>query len=724
MKLPELLTLHNKIITLILEGSLKQAFDRLSELINENQSREYKVELDNHLFTYQNMLTYSFESADDPEREKVYQSLLRNMVSLADRLKEQLAGDQQLYSYYRFRYSNDYHKIKALIENNQLTRIMEEDEDIPAGEKVKYSNIYEFYWLLNGMDDKSETFLTELNNSQKVPWYYKCLLVSATTLSCFRYFDKAKIDILLRYVESQEHQIWQRALVGLVLIMFYYDERLQLFPEITEKLKVLKEEHNLEENIELIIVQFIRARDTERISKKIQEEIMPDMMKMRTKLTEKLNLDEITSLEELHEKNPDWQVMFEETPDLYDKVEKISQMQMEGVDVFHSAFSMLKHFPFFNEISNWFLPFYKENQEVKKIFNTDFPTMDTEQFLDGLERSGFMCNSDKYSFCYNIHMLPDNYKQQLIKLFDMELNAMNEMENEDELVNTKARNKFIFNQYIQDLYRFYKVFPKRNELFDIFSLDINFKESEMLQSVVENKNILRNIGEFYFEYEHYDKAISVFTFLSEAEGNLELLEKIAYAYQKSGDYENAVTYYKKADLLESNKVWLLKKLGYCNRLLKNFNEAFTYYEQAEKLEPENLQIQASLGNIYMDLEKYHDALEKYFKVEYLSPNNINIMRPLAWCSMQIGKLENAKKYLTRISEKERNAYDLLNLGHIEWGIGNKQKAVSFYGLSIKAAENGLQWFRDEMNEDSRLLENMGVNNLDIKLMTDYLSFNQ
>ena len=49
-------------------------------------------------------------------------------------------------------------------------------------------------------------------------------------------------------------------------------------------------------------------------------------------------------------------------------------MQIEGSDVFMSAFSKLKNFPFFNEFSNWFSPFYKENEfigvsveEVKKL---------------------------------------------------------------------------------------------------------------------------------------------------------------------------------------------------------------------------------------------------------------------------------------------------------------------------------------------------------------------
>ena len=43
-------------------------------------------------------------------------------------------------------------------------------------------------------------------------------------------------------------------------------------------------------------------------------------------------------------------------------------LQVEGSDVLMSAFSQLKDFDFFKDVTNWFLPFYKENPIVNKIF--------------------------------------------------------------------------------------------------------------------------------------------------------------------------------------------------------------------------------------------------------------------------------------------------------------------------------------------------------------------
>ena len=91
------------------------------------------------------------------------------------------------------------------------------------------------------------------------------------------------------------------------------------------------------------------------------------MMKMQPNIEKNLDLENILSEDFSEDKNPDWEKVFEDSPDLLDKLQDFSKMQIEGSDVFMSAFSKLKHFPFFNEVSNWFTPFYKENEYIDMI---------------------------------------------------------------------------------------------------------------------------------------------------------------------------------------------------------------------------------------------------------------------------------------------------------------------------------------------------------------------
>ena len=85
--------------------------------------------------------------------------------------------------------------------------------------------------------------------------------------------------------------IWQRALIGLFLGLYYHDYRLTYYPEIINRLEAAREARKLEKNIEAIVIQFLKALETEKVTKKIREEILPEMMKMKSTLEEKLDPD-------------------------------------------------------------------------------------------------------------------------------------------------------------------------------------------------------------------------------------------------------------------------------------------------------------------------------------------------------------------------------------------------------------------------------------------------
>ncbi|NJK87464.1 MAG: tetratricopeptide repeat protein [Bacteroidales bacterium] len=326
-------------------------------------------------------------------------------------------------------------------------------------------------------------------------------------------------------------------------------------------------------------------------------------------------------------------------------------MQIEGADVFLGAFAMLKRFDFFNEISNWFIPFYKENKVVTQSLNNLKENLDVSQFSEGLERTTFMCNSDKYSFCLNVQYLPDEQKHGS-DLFAMELKAMNEIADDEGLVNTSARNKAIIGQYFQDLYRFHKLHPVKNEFTDIFAMDFNIYNAEFFKVIVEDKSILRNIAELFFEKGYYRESLNLFLGCDLVEKNFELFEKVAFCYQQLGDLQNALIYYKKAELLEKNRLWILNKIAWCYRKLKEYKKAYEVYLEAEKINPDELQIQVMLGQTCIELEDFEKALNYFYKVEYLSPDNFKVLRPIAWCSFVLGKLESAKKYAEKIMAKK------------------------------------------------------------------------
>lgn len=80
------------------------------------------------------------------------------------------------------------------------------------------------------------------------------------------------------------------------------------------------------------------------------------MMKLSPKISNKINLKDITPEQLGEEMNPEWENIFADSS-LGKKMEEFSELQQEGADVMHSTFVHLKSFPFFRELSNWLLPY-------------------------------------------------------------------------------------------------------------------------------------------------------------------------------------------------------------------------------------------------------------------------------------------------------------------------------------------------------------------------------
>ena len=94
---------------------------------------------------------------------------------------------------------------------------------------------------------------------------------------------------------------------------------------------------------------------------------------------------------------------------------------------------------------------------------------------------------------------------------------------------------------------------------------------------------------------------------------IDVIQKVAYSYQKQGDFEQALSYYLKAELIDASGNWLKKKIAYCYLVLKDIPQALAYYKTAERLAPDNLHTQMSIGNCLVEMGDFEEALKCYFK---------------------------------------------------------------------------------------------------------------
>jgi tetratricopeptide (TPR) repeat protein len=686
---------------LVIEKQLCLVFSNLQELIAETHGTDYKSQLDEYRNIYTNMLKYSFGEFEDPEKKHIYFKLLQNLLDFSDTVYEHLlVSNSNLY-------------LSKIRQNPSYIKEINNDD-------LKPDKLFFHYWLTRKYNTISIDIASSIITKPEFSWWEKCLLVSAITLSLEYFFDESKFLLLAEAYRNGEQQVKQRALVGLMINLYLHQKRVKLYPKIEEGIAKLHEIPDFEKQVEAILIQFIRTKDTEKINKKFQEEIFPEMARIQSRIYDKLNMKDLIQDPLQDDKNPDWENVFHDSPNLLNKLEEFSVLQMEGSDVFLSTFSMLKNFTFFDHIENWFMPFYKENPDLAEALKDETGQFDSISFSENMEHSSILCNSDKYSFSLNIQHVPAKERSMVVEMFNMEVKSMDEIASDDDLLNKPSRENNIYKQYIQDIYRFNKLFPHKQNFFDIFSAGAVFHNAHTFRWLIRDEKIIRNIGEFLFEKGYYKDTIEVFSLIDNCSDNFELWQKIAYSWQQLGDYSKALEYYLKADLMEIRKAWNIKKIALCYRRLGDYEKALHYYLEAEKMEPDNIQLQANIAHTFFDQKDYDNALKVYFKVEYLTPDNHKIQRPIAWCSLMMQKPQTAKKYFEKIIDKEGNQHDLLNLGHVEWCMGNKKVAIERYHQSLKASENNINWFTEEFMADSEILIRYGIDPLDIPLMRDLI----
>ena len=730
-------TRYQRLCRLVSTRRVKDALDVLNDLVSESGFSDFFIQQEHLEHTYEQMLNYMLEGVQDPERDKVYKKLLTSILELADRVKDQLLEKQSGWHTYILKQEVDRQQEltgKSVIETlDDLSFKRELDEMIDEGRVSPEATderrrrlsmeIFRHLWLSNRYNEAENSLSAAILSCRDFLWHEKALYISGILLSGLRYWDEEKVHRLIDFAGEEQQEVSARAIVALVILLYRYDDRIEFYPNIVHRLKLMKDDLKLEQNFEKIALQLIRTRDTMEIGRKLQEDLMPEMAKLKPKLEDKLKMDDIR--DELLEggRNPDWESMFSESDDLYKKVDEFMSLQMEGADVYMTTFAHLKQFPFFNELTNWLVPFHEANPDLSEIYSSRSDVFDPDIFVDGLKKTPFLCNSDKYSFIFNIRYLPDDQKKMLSNAFLMELEGLQEMIADEKLTSGDFTKRTVFIQYIQDLYRFFKISPFKNEFEDVFGGKLDLYRSWFFQEIIEDDSIIRNIAEYLFEKDHYEEALDIFKMLldEQPEGR-ELLEKAGYCYQKEGNYREAIGYYTRIGLSGEQNMWTLKNLGICYRKINDYQAALEVYEKASSLQPDDQTNESLIGYCHLKLGNYQTALKHYFKIEYLNPGNQHILRPIAWCYFALGELEKSDKYFTNVFELKPGYYDYINYGHVQWALGNKRDAIELYIQSLRDLNFEMEDFLKTMEEDQSMLIRNGINKKDIPLMLDYLHY--
>lgn len=713
----------------IFSGQLREALETAARLARLVSRDDYFYRLESLAENYKTLLQYAWQGYEDPQRRHILNGISASLLLLADDLKQDL-NDQSFPARAAERralaaeFGDDAAVIAAKVGEiffqREIDRLLETGNQVPIH---VMDRVFRLIWFTGILSPAHQELIRSIGQDSQVLWHEKCLVVSALTMSLLNRFDPGKMILLLEAAESGEDQVSQRALVGVVLGILAYDRRIPLHSELEARIRLASSDESFRSAMEIILMQLLRARETEKITREFEEEVLPEMKKMMPKIEDKLQLTDPSEDEDMEGKNPGWKDIMDEVPGLFEKIEKFSRMQMEGGDVFMSTFSMLKRFDFFNLASNWFAPFHRDHPEISE--GIEGLGESGNRLVESLEKAFYICNSDKYSFAINFRHIPEQQRTMIITHFEAEFAQISELASEEQVLDRSLLTNSVYIQYIQDLYRFFKLYPGRQATEDVFRRRIRLHSLPFFRSHLLRKAFQEKVAAFHFDNDHYEEAIGEYNALMEVRGpGREDFEKIGYCHQKAGRYREAVDHYRKAELFDNDHLWLLKKIGWCSLKLGEYRQALDCFREASALQPDDRTLQIQAGQCCLHLKDYEQALQVFIPLRYFDPENLRILRPIAYCHFVLGRPGQAAEVNAEILSvaSPPTAFDLMNAANALLCLGRRDEALSLYRQALSMEKPGRAGLLEAFTEDEPYLVKNGIREEELPLIRDFLVY--
>lgn len=562
-------------------------------------------------------------------------------------------------------------------------------------------------WISDTWNNETADDMTDLLLSSTVENTDIQLIISAVMLGGIEFYDYNKFRVLSTvYMKSTDEYIRQRALVGWVLILQRRTYETQEMHRIIKDM--LDDPRTVNELMELQI-QIVYCKNAEHDRDMIQHEIMPDLMEggniniTRFGISEK----EDDVVKNILDPNAD-----ERLAEKMEKAaERILKMQKDGVDIYFGSLSRMKYFPFFKTLSNWFCPFSLEHPEL----SSQMEKLEMFEKLNKLMSSSPFCDSDKYSLCLSVNQMADNFAPSMKEFLAYAPDDLMASSDFNSFSNTPT---YIRRNYLQSIFRTYKVSPFKNEIHDPFAFPALF-EDKIFSSL--SSKLLIEIAEF-MKNNHYMESAKNIISIIEPPYNYD------YYMAKSEISPDYSEYEKALELNPDDEKALVK---YAEKLLvldENPSKASVVYRKLATLYP-NKRYETDLCSCLVDpsVAQYDEALKILYKVTFEHPEYMKATRVIAWCLFCMGKSEQAEKYYSTIL-RQKKVYrpDFLNAGHVAWGNGDIKTALSRYksyanmfGKTI--SKNAfIDSVNSDFNTDKPRLEIYGLTKVDIQLMIDII----
>ncbi len=612
-----LLEIKNDVCSALERGEYAFAMYMLKELVDRLNDWELKNGFEEMKMMYGQMLSYQLKGMEDDGRDERLERLAIDVRVVCEEVCEGLMlRESNRYMYRQRRSLQKEYKVYV--------------EDFLMGDELEYQMNGLFMQLAFGGKLRKDVIaeLEKLFAEDRVPEIVKQHVVSGLAMNVLERYDEEVMRVLLEQSGNELDQVRARVIVSLVFIISRYADRIKKDKGICLVIEELMRDTDLRDKMFDAYVQVVRTAENVSITKKIKEDILPEMMKLRNDDFFKMRDDD----NDEDELNPHWQENIENS-EIGEKLREFGDMQMSGADVFVSTFAQLKNYSFFNQVGNWFMPFDMNNKELSSINRSGAGV----EFFSVLADTPQLCNSDKYSFFLTIATMPQMQIEAILGGMSDQIAQMKEEVSDEQWKKSIVDYKLNVRQYVQDLYRFYNLFPYKGDFKNPFDEALNLYEKDIYDLMFETVEKRYELAVYFFDKDCYVQAADMFVRL---EGEMEFgagdYQKMGYGCSKCGDRVGAVKYYEKALMLEPNDVWTLQMMVKMCGQLGDSEGALKWLLKLYEKKGEDRRVIEMLCNLYYEVGDYDNTLKLLYKLDYLFPNDVNVQCKLIEVLVNVG----------------------------------------------------------------------------------------
>lgn len=728
---------HNDALKRVLAAlSNRNAGRALTEMANflavwPNSSQQ--AELDSLRNEYELMARYWRQGFKEPQLQSLYDGLLHRIYGLYANtsLWRRLGGSPFMSTVYsnlmlqtrEWSVANVWQELESFVSDVAMVEFEPANKQAMRRDELytrhfeRMSSLFDFIWTSRMWTDATATAFEDMLTSPTIDANDQQLIVSALTLSIINMFDMAKFRLLVNvYRKSSVESVRQRALVGWVMGRSFTFSR--VFPEEKMLVDEMLEDPKTQQELTELQIQMIYCINTESDNEKIHSEIMPELMRNNHLRITRDGIEEV-------EEDPLEDILHPEAEDermekMEETFRKMLDMHKQGSDIYYSGFSQMKRFPFFQRVSNWFMPFSYDHPEVKKSIEGQR----YEAFLKRLLLSGSFCSSDKYSFVFAYKNVFERLPQSMLDLMAHDEVSL------DELIEAKDDEPaFVRRTYLQDMYRFFRLFPHAGQFDHPFLKDhelghVLFFASPLFQNTPQERHF-NKVTALLIRQKQYDEALRLLQRYSDASKDYQYYMMKVSALQHSRAARTDILpdiqhCYEQVLLLKPDDERALQ--GYARTLFaqNKFEEAATTYDRLMLINPEKKSLELNKMVCLTKLGRYEEALKTLYRLNYEAPDDDNTTRVLAWTLTGVGKYEQALPLYDKLVAKESSiADDQLNQGYCLWFAGNIDAAINSFRRYLGESEESA----DSIIENERaLIEEKGITEPEMMMMADSISF--